>query len=148
MVENRRSRRSREAAWEALLDGADRLLETFSARVALSFLILLSIMPLSELLGSFLAEGSRPPAPEALDLGFYCIFAPEFAVRSAVYLRRRRRGRASRGEFALLMLDLVAALCGRGDVATAQQHLRGSGLDPTGWWTVWALATDRKPVGH
>jgi tetratricopeptide (TPR) repeat protein len=46
-----------------------------------------------------------------------------------------------------LMLELVSALCGRGDVAAAQQHLRGSGLDPTGWSTVWALATDRKPVG-
>lgn len=42
-----------------------------------------------------------------------------------------------------LLLDLVAALCGHGDVEEAKQRLRSAGLDPTGWWTVWAMATDR-----
>ena len=45
-----------------------------------------------------------------------------------------------------LLLGLVAALCGQGEVDDAQQRLRGAGLDPTGWWTVWALATDRRPA--
>ncbi|MEM9566584.1 MAG: AAA family ATPase, partial [Actinomycetota bacterium] len=45
-----------------------------------------------------------------------------------------------------LLLGLVAALCGQGGVDEAQQRLRSAGLDPTGWWTVWALATDRRPA--
>ncbi len=47
-----------------------------------------------------------------------------------------------------LLLDLVAALCGHGGVDEAQQRLRSAGIDPTGWWTVWALATDRRLADH
>lgn len=47
-----------------------------------------------------------------------------------------------------LLLDLVAALCGHGGVDEAQQRLRTAGIDPTGWWTVWALATERRLADH
>ncbi|MGH1488852.1 MAG: adenylate/guanylate cyclase domain-containing protein [Acidimicrobiales bacterium] len=40
-----------------------------------------------------------------------------------------------------LILDLVAAYCGRGDVQTAIQRIEGAGFDGSGWQTVWALAT-------
>ena len=47
-----------------------------------------------------------------------------------------------------LLLGLVAALCGQGDVDEARQRLRSAGVDPTGWWTVWSLATDRRAAAH
>jgi hypothetical protein len=45
-----------------------------------------------------------------------------------------------------LLIDLVAALCGRGSVVTAERHMRGGGLDPTGWLRAFTLAAHR-PVG-
>ena len=42
-----------------------------------------------------------------------------------------------------LLLDLVMAHCGRGDVTAAEQRLRGSGIDGQGWRTVWSMATTR-----
>lgn len=38
------------------------------------------------------------------------------------------------------MVELVSAMCGRGDVADAEQQMRNLGLDPAGWRTVWSLA--------
>jgi class 3 adenylate cyclase/tetratricopeptide (TPR) repeat protein len=54
--------------------------------------------------------------------------------------------RATDDQTSRLLLGLVAAVCGQGEVDEAQQRLRGAGLDPTGWWTVWALATARRPA--
>jgi class 3 adenylate cyclase len=45
-----------------------------------------------------------------------------------------------------LLIDLVAALCGRGSVVAAEHHMRGGGLDPTGWLRAFTLAAHR-PVG-
>ncbi len=45
------------------------------------------------------------------------------------------------------LLDLLSALCDRGDLSSAEQQLRASGLDPTGWRTVWSLASDRRVAG-
>jgi tetratricopeptide (TPR) repeat protein len=42
-----------------------------------------------------------------------------------------------------LLLDLVGAVCGRGDLVGAEQRFAGSGLDVTGWRTVWTMATGR-----
>lgn len=42
-----------------------------------------------------------------------------------------------------LLLDLASSMCGFGDPAVAEQQMRGSGLDPTGWRRVWELATQR-----
>ncbi len=47
-----------------------------------------------------------------------------------------------------LLLELVVAFCGRGDLAVAEQRLQGSGLDGGGWRTVWSLATRAKTVEH
>ncbi len=44
-----------------------------------------------------------------------------------------------------LLLDLAAAMCGLGDIEAAEQQMRGSGLDPTGWRRVWELATQVQP---
>ena len=45
-----------------------------------------------------------------------------------------------------LLLDLVASMCGFGEVDVAEQQMAGSGLDPTGWRTVWQLATATSPA--
>ncbi len=40
-----------------------------------------------------------------------------------------------------LILDLVAAFCGRGDLDAAIKRVEGGGFDGVGWRTVWSLAT-------
>ncbi|MGI9596931.1 MAG: hypothetical protein ACR2QK_12270, partial [Acidimicrobiales bacterium] len=47
-----------------------------------------------------------------------------------------------------LLLELVVAHCGRADLAAAEQRLHGSGLDGTGWRTVWSLATRQPSPDH
>lgn len=83
---------------------------------------------------------------------------------SARACSRRRRGDDAGSEEALaaaraeleptddhtsrLLLDLASAMCGLGDIAAAEQQLRGSGLDPTGWRRVWELATQPSGIDH
>jgi hypothetical protein len=93
-----------------ILDGAERYLETHVARLLLSTLILLSLLPLDELLQHAFALHPSTLPKSVLDLIFFCVFAPEFGVRLIVHLRRRRLGDQTFGETFLLSLDLLATL--------------------------------------
>ncbi|MDH3296498.1 MAG: hypothetical protein OER95_19420, partial [Acidimicrobiia bacterium] len=43
------------------------------------------------------------------------------------------------------MIDLVAALCGRGDLDRARQQMENAGLDPSGLVAAWTLVINRAP---
>ncbi len=83
------------------------------------------------------------------------------SARAAVRLQRGDRAgcdaalRAARAEVdatddqtTQLLLDLCAAVFGFGDLAHAEQRMRGSGLDPTGWRTIWETAARTSIVQH
>jgi hypothetical protein len=87
------------------LDGAYRLLHSPATKLVLSFLIVLSVLP-ARTVASLL-----PSSFESwLDVLFLCLFGPEFALRTAAFVRARRRGQASRWEPVLLAADFMALL--------------------------------------
>jgi class 3 adenylate cyclase/tetratricopeptide (TPR) repeat protein len=51
--------------------------------------------------------------------------------------------RPSDDEPSRLILELATAACGRGRIESAEHQMRSSGLDPSGWSTVWRQATGR-----
>ena len=90
------------SAPDDFLDRAERALETYTARVILSLLIVISVLPPESRTAEFLGH------EQIRNWFFFCVFAAEFALRVAIHLRRRdSRGF---GEPLLLMLDLVAVL--------------------------------------
>jgi hypothetical protein len=90
---------------KAALDDAERLLDSYGTRLALTALIIISVLPDS---------AGRPFIPDLridrFDPLFLLVFGVELVARIAVYARKWRRQRASRGELLLLALDLVAVL--------------------------------------
>jgi class 3 adenylate cyclase/tetratricopeptide (TPR) repeat protein len=46
-----------------------------------------------------------------------------------------------------LILALLAALCGHGDIEAATQAMRSQGLEPSGWRTAWSAAVGVHPLG-
>ena len=88
-----------------LLDDGERVLESFAARLFLSFLIILSVLP-DRALGQLL------PArwAEHLPAFFLAVFVPELFLRTAVYLRRLYRGDVRGWEPLFLTLDFVAVV--------------------------------------
>lgn len=90
---------------EALLDHADRTLQSAAARLALSFLIVVSVLP-----PSVLHPALPPGLVGRLDLLFLALFGPEFLLRLAGWIRRRRLAQTRPGEGTLLVADLLALL--------------------------------------
>ena len=93
-----------------LLELSERCLETYLARLLLSALIVLSLLPLALFLERAFGLPHHTLSQDSFDLVFFFVFAPEFAVRLIVYLRRRRRGEVHASEGYLLLLDLFATL--------------------------------------
>jgi hypothetical protein len=86
------------------LDRADQALQSPATRLALSFLIVLSVLPPGSL-------GLLPAGVAArLDLLFLLIFGPEFALRLSTSVRQWGAGRRNRWEAVLLTTDFVALL--------------------------------------
>ncbi len=90
---------------KAALDAAERLLDSYWLRLALSLLIIVSVLPLAAQLTLF-----PDVAAGRLDPFFLAIFGLEFAARLAVFVRKWRERRAGAGELLLLLLDLLAVL--------------------------------------
>jgi hypothetical protein len=91
------------SAGDLFLDRAERVLRAYGTRLFLSFLIVLSVLP-STTLGALLPAWAVP----RLDLIFLALFAPEFALRVAMWVRRRRERRSSPWEPLFLVADLLA----------------------------------------
>jgi hypothetical protein len=72
------------------------LLEADATKLALSALIILSVLPFSFV--------------ERASLAFFAVFAAELAVRVALLREQLREGRLSRIELVVLLLDLIATL--------------------------------------
>ncbi len=90
------------------LERVEERLEAYPTRIVLSFLIIISMIPVAELVGGSPGSATgRGPASTVLDWLYFGVFAPEFALRAAIYFRRKKRGRA---EALLLALDLVAVV--------------------------------------
>ena len=47
-----------------------------------------------------------------------------------------------------LVVALLAALCGHGDIEAATQAMRSQGLEPSGWRTAWSAAVGVQPVNR
>jgi hypothetical protein len=91
------------SAGDVFLDRVERVLRAYGTRLFLSFLIVLSVLPETTLSAWF------PPAlVPRLDLVFLALFAPEFGLRVATWLRRRREARAGTWEPLFLVADLLA----------------------------------------
>lgn len=80
-------------------------LDSFEVRTLLSILILMSVLPTPTL--EAILPASLWPYRRWL---FLAIFVPEFLFRLALFDRRRRQQRLSRGELVLLGLDFLAIL--------------------------------------
>ena len=93
-----------------VLERAEQFLETYLARLLLSSLIVLSLLPLALFLEQALGMRRHSIGQETIDLLFFCVFAPEFTVRLIVYMRRRKRNEAKKSEGFLLVLDFFATL--------------------------------------
>lgn len=94
------SPRSRRSLWT---DRAEQLLDSTPSRLALSFLIVLSVLPervISRLFGLQSAEW--------LPWFFLALFGPEVLARAITFAGRLRQRRAGRSEAVLLALDFVA----------------------------------------
>lgn len=102
-----RARRRRQRRAQALADRAHAVLHSLASRFVLSFLIILSVLPLGEIWPS-LAED--PSTLLYVELGFFLLFLPEFALRLTLFLSRDRNSRHRRRELILLILDLVALI--------------------------------------
>ncbi len=72
------------------------LTESDATKLALSTLIIVSVLPFSWV--------------ESASLGFFCVFAIELAIRVALLREQIRQGGFSRSELVVLLLDLVATL--------------------------------------
>ncbi len=90
-------KRSRLAAW---LDRCEHWLDSVGVRLALSALILTSLLP-----AMILRDLGNWPGPL-----FLTVFASEFALRSALSAHRARRRRLRASEFLVLCLDFLALL--------------------------------------
>ncbi len=90
---------------KAVLDTAERLLDSYWLRLGLSLLIIASVLP---------ETAQQALLPDAavgrLDPFFLAIFGLEFLARLAVFIRRWRDRRAAVGELLLLILDLLAVI--------------------------------------
>jgi hypothetical protein len=83
----------------------ERLLESSASRLALSFLIVVSLLPHGAL-GTFLPGWLVPH----VDTVFLLLFTPEFVLRVMAWRRHRQEGASRRAEVALLGADLLALL--------------------------------------
>jgi len=90
-------------ASDLFLDRVERLLRAYGTRLLLSFLIVVSVLPASAL-GALVPPRMVPH----LDLIFLALFGPEFLLRVAMWMRRRRDGRAGPWEPLFLAADLLA----------------------------------------
>ncbi len=93
---------------DGFVERAERVLEGYAARIVLSVLILVSVLPLREVMGLLPHGVELLPEQGVLDVFFFCVFGAELAVRAVAF--GRRPGRRPPGEWVLLALDLVAVL--------------------------------------
>lgn len=105
----------RDHAPETPLERARRTLDSIPARLVLSFLIIVSVVPLHELLVptgilGWIGDPSQVAFSSALDMVFFAVFAPEFLLRAAIFVQQQRKERNRAREGVLLALDLVAVL--------------------------------------
>ena len=95
----------RGAAPEGLVQRIAHVLDSYAARVVLSLLILVSILPLRHAFPGIDAELVR-----RIDSCFLVVFGLEFLVRLLVWMQARREGRARASDAVLLVIDFVAVL--------------------------------------